>query len=374
MRVIFLAAALTACWAGTGNVTLQRVPGGGIQPQVAAGEKGAVHLIYFRGDPAHGDVFYVRSADDGATFSDPIQVNHEPGSAIAVGTVRGAQIAIGRNGRVHVAWNGSRLSGGRAPMLYTRLNDAGTAFEPERNLIQTAYGIDGGGSVAADHNGNVYVVWHAPSPGEQGEEHRRVWIARSNDDGKTFERETAANNEPTGACGCCGLGAFADSRGSVYVLYRSAFQVMDRDIYVLTSRDRGRHFEGVKIDSWRVGACVMSTQAFAECPNAVFTAWETKGQIFMGRIDPATGKLDQHFAAPGEGGARKHPAMAVNARGDVLLAWTDGTGWKKGGSLDWQVFDKAGNAKGPMGHAEGVPVWGLVAAYARTDGGFALVY
>ena len=28
----------------------------------------------------------------------------------------------------------------KTPMLYTRLNDAGTAFEPERNLIQKAVG------------------------------------------------------------------------------------------------------------------------------------------------------------------------------------------------------------------------------------------
>jgi DNA-binding beta-propeller fold protein YncE len=43
-------------------------------------------------------------------------------------------------------------------MLYARLDDAGTAFEPQRNLIQVAAGLDGGGSVAADQAGNVYVA------------------------------------------------------------------------------------------------------------------------------------------------------------------------------------------------------------------------
>jgi len=37
-----------------------------------------------------------------------------------------------------------------APVLYTRLNDRGTGFEPERNLINFAAGLDGGSSVAAD--------------------------------------------------------------------------------------------------------------------------------------------------------------------------------------------------------------------------------
>ena len=43
------------------------------------------------------------TADGSATFSVPIKVNSLPGSAIAAGNIRGAHIAIGRNGRVHVA-------------------------------------------------------------------------------------------------------------------------------------------------------------------------------------------------------------------------------------------------------------------------------
>src|SRR5207237_2312354 len=119
-------------------------------------------------------LFSVRAAD-AATFADPTPVNSRPGSAIAVGNSRGAHLAVGKNGRAHVAWMGAdkaepRAPGGAAPMLYTRLTDDGTAFEPQRNLIQSAVGLDGGGSVAADRDGNVYVVWHAPEPGSQGEE------------------------------------------------------------------------------------------------------------------------------------------------------------------------------------------------------------
>src|SRR5439155_17032742 len=40
-----------------GKVTTLRVPHGGIQPQLAVDDKGTIHLIYFRGDPGHGDLF-----------------------------------------------------------------------------------------------------------------------------------------------------------------------------------------------------------------------------------------------------------------------------------------------------------------------------
>ncbi|HYM11850.1 MAG TPA: sialidase family protein, partial [Bryobacterales bacterium] len=238
------------------GVTLLRVPDGGIQPQAAVDAKGVVHLIYFKGDPAHGDLFYVRSADGGATFSKPVQANSKPGSAIAVGNIRGARLAIGSGGRIHVAWNGSRDAEPKgplgAPMLYARSNDSGTAFEPERNVIHTAWGLDGGGAVAADAAGDVYVLWHAPTPGQKGEENRRVWIARSTDGGKTFAAEKPAYDHPTGACGCCGLNAFADQHGSLYVLYRSATNVVNRDMYLLVSHNKGETFRGADISRWNV--------------------------------------------------------------------------------------------------------------------------
>src|SRR5207253_5758314 len=99
------------------------------------------------------DIYYVRSTDSGASFSDPLKVNSHPGSAIAVGNIRGAHLAVGKNGRVHVAWMGSDMAepkgpSGASPMLYARLTDAGNEFEPERNVMQSATGLDGGGSVA----------------------------------------------------------------------------------------------------------------------------------------------------------------------------------------------------------------------------------
>jgi hypothetical protein len=355
-------------------VTVSRLADGGIQPQVAVDDRGGVHVLYFRGEPARGDLFYTGSADGGRTLSAPIRVNSIPGAAIATGTVRGGQIAVGRSGRVHVAWNGSRALGpASTPMFYTRLTIDRTKFEPERSVMHGAYNIDGGGAVAADRNGHVYVVWHANVPGEREEGKRRVWIARSDDDGGTFERERAVFDEPTGACGCCGLGAFADRRGAMYVLFRSAFEVMNRDMYLLTSRDLGVHFDGRRIDRWDVGVCVMSTQAFAEGASGTFTAWETKGQIYMGRIDADRGNIASVIAAPGDDRTRKHPALAVAADGDVLLAWTEGTAWNKSGSAAWQLFDADDQAIGPVGHAAGVPVWGLVAIYARTDG-FTILY
>lgn len=372
---VVLFAFVSLCFSSPAKITLLRVPDGGIQPQVAVDGRGIAHMIYFRGDPAAGDVFYVRSTD-GMSFSRPLQVNSRPGSAIATGNVRGAHVAVGKKGRVHVAWMGSRAAsaGGPVPMLYSRLNDARDRFEPERNVVQFAYGLDGGGSVAADRFGNVYVAWHAPEPGAKGEENRRVWLARSVDEGKTFSREQVAWDERTGACGCCGMRVLADSRGRLYLLYRSARQTVHRDMHLLVSNDQGTSFAGKKIDDWKVSHCVMSTAALSESPSGVRAAWETEEQVHYAPVEPRAAGTFVPSVAPGPAGRRKHPVMAANRFGETLLVWTEGMGWNKGGSLAWQLFDRQGAPTTEHGQADGVPVWSLVAAFARPAGGFTIVY
>src|SRR5262245_20953630 len=93
--------------ANSPRVEVLHVPYGGIQPEVVVDTAGAIHMVYLVGQPASANIYYVRSRDGGKTFSSAVRVNGQDSSAIATGTVRGAQLAIGRNGRIHVAWNGS---------------------------------------------------------------------------------------------------------------------------------------------------------------------------------------------------------------------------------------------------------------------------
>ncbi len=372
------------------KVTLSRVPDGGLQPQVAVDAHGVIHLVYYKGEAKAGDLYYVRSSDGGATFSHPIRVNSQPQSAIAAGTIRGAQLALGEGGRVQVAWNGSSVAQPKGPlnpeqpadspyngipMLYTRLNDAGTAFEPQRNLMQKTFGLDGGGTIAADRSGHVYVLWHGLTKGDpKGEAGRRVWIARSDDNGATFAPEQPAYANPTGACGCCGMRAFVDSRGDLYALFRTAQLEIHRDEYLLRSRDQGSTFEGRLLDRWQINACPMTSAALVEDSDKVLAAWETENKVYFTRIDPQTLAAAEPVAAPGTGTDRKYPSLAVNQQGEILLAWMEGGGWGKGGTLRWQRFRASESPIEGPGEAPGIPAFSFATAFARPDGGFTILY
>lgn len=361
------------------TVTLMQAPSEGIQPVTKVGADGTVHMIYFKGDPGAGNVYYVQKAPNASGFTKPVRVNNHPGSAIAAGTVRGPQMALGKDGRVHVAWMGSseaqpRGPKGASPMMYTHSTDNGRRFMKERNVIQHAVGLDGGGTVAADNQGNVYVLWHAGA-GKKGEENRRVWMAKSTNSGKSFAREVAISPAAAGACGCCGMTATVGNDSRLYVLFRGAETVEQRDMYLLASQGTAQTTKSRLLEKWPIKSCPMSTSSTYVTDHQVAVSWESQEQVAFTTLEDGKIKNTPIIHAPDTGKNRKHPAVAVNSEGEMLLAWTEETGWQKGGSLHWQLFDKSGNPTAKKGHkANAVPVWGRPTAMVNSDGGFTIIH
>jgi hypothetical protein len=357
-----------------------RTPHSGIQPRAAVDSHGRIHLLYYTGAPDGGDLLYVRSDDAGKTFGAPLAVNHRPKSAVAIGTIRGAQLAIGKNGRVHVAWNGTpppapkHEQAGPEPMLYSRLDDAGRAFETERDVIAHHHGLDGGGSVAADEAGNVWVVWHAPDEGDD-EANRRVWVRHSSDEGRTFSDESAADEAGSGVCPCCALGTVALDDGGLAILYRRAKNEVDRDTVLLRCSSSTSEFVSRVLDPWRVPACVMSTYSLSRARAAALGAWETEGEIHFADLGGEVAILAAPRADPASKTGRKHPSITRNASGVTLLAWIEGSSWGEGGTLAWQLFDAKG---APLAEAsrreEPLGPWSLVQALSLPSGSFVLLY
>jgi hypothetical protein len=334
-------------------------------------QNGTVHLIYLKGDPSASDVYYCRSRDGGKSWSTSIRVNSVPGSAIAMGTIRGAQLALGQGGRALVSWNSSRPAG-PDKVWFARMNMDSTGFEPQKNVMTFTCHLDGGSSLAADGRGNVYVGWHANATPEENEPKRQVYLAKSKDDGGSFEAEKPVWKEPTGACGCCQIKLAAEDSGKIWLLYRNARDIVHRDTYLLSSTDGGASFQGAKLDEWQINYCPMSSYAFDFSTPAHFGAWETMEQIHYGVL-PDKG-LPTVRSAPGSAPRRKYPALASNGAGDTLLAWTEGTAWNRGGNWAYQLLDKNGGFNGEMVSGTGVPAWSYAAVFPTSDGNFELLY
>jgi len=292
------------------RVVVERLPVGGVQPQAVADSTGVVHVVYLRGDDMAGDLFYVRRTSDGA-YSAPLRINSQPGNAVARGTVRGAQIALGRGNRVHVVWNGAPpktlgMAGGLMHLFYSRLS--GDAFEPQRNLPTWSGGVDGGGALATDTAGRVFAAWHA-NPGAGADARGSVFVTRSADDGARFARERRVSSEALGACACCGMRGLIDRAGALHLLYRAAGANIDRDSMLLSS--------GTSAKRSRRHVCTRGRSAPVRCrpsrsakgPTASRQPGIRPGRSFSNAMLPRLRRLHRrlHRAAPRRASIRCWP-------------------------------------------------------------------
>ncbi len=359
------AASAAGCGGSAPGVDVLRAPAGASLPQAAIDGDGRLHLIYYTGSMSSGDLWHVTRARGAADWSVPQRVNSRPHSVTGLGPVDGGQLAIGPDDRLHVTW----FHRDPTRFFYTRTDAAG-AFEPQQTLsAKEEGGVETGSTVAVGPDGDVYVFWHA-DPVQDAD--RRVYLAASRDHGEHFDPPRTVSPAPAGACGCCGLRAATDGAGAVHVSYRGAGDNVHRGMRLLTSTDRGHSFDDQLIQPWDIGACPVATTTLGAGPDGTVVAWETEGQVYLANTE----RLDEPWSPPGEAEfRRKNATVAVNHRGDILLAWGDGPGWQSGGSLHWQAFDAGGRPRGDAGRAPApIPARSVPTVVTEADGSFVIVY
>lgn len=374
-----LAAGLSLVSLLAGPIEFIRLPPGGMQPQLEVDARQDIHCLWLDGEPASANVRYANVHGTNGFPARAIQVNSQAGSALAIGTIRGPQFALGPSGTVHVVWNGSGTAIPKppkgSPLLYSRFVPGTAGFEPQRNLIHGTADLDGGGGIAADPAGHVYAFWHAGDGAVQTREDRRkVYVAESIDGGAIFAAERPITRDG-GACGCCGLRAGTDAAGHLFVAYRGAREMIHRETILLQSIDAGATFQSLPLQDWATGSCPMSLPAIGRLGSKTQIAWETEGRIYSRTFPEASSSSPataQTAIVPGPGA--RLPALASNSRGETLLVWTEGTGWNRGGRLGWRLLDRFGTPTDQGGIREGIPVWSFAAVVARSDDSFLVVY
>ena len=345
-------------------VDIMRVPDPGRLPHAVLGEDGTLHLIYVQGDPTEGDLMYVTRQPGVTEWSSAVRVNSAPGTVAGIGPVDGGQLALGPDGRVHVTW----MSIAPPILFYTRSNEGDPGFEDQFGVASDE-GIEAGPALTVDHDNNVYLFWHAGA-GEDAT--RAVYLAASRDGGLVFEPPRPVNSAVEGACACCALAASTDAAGAVRVSYRGARENVHRGQRLLTSRDAGVTFTDELLQAWDIGACPVAVPSLTASSTGTTVAWETQGQVQFARVD----RLNRIVTPIGEAALRrKNPTVAVNYRGETLLVWADGSGFRSGGTLHWQLFDPDGEPGETASHIDAtVPERSRPAALAQSDGRFVVIY
>jgi hypothetical protein len=345
---LFVASLLSAS-AGE-RVQIVRTPNNGAVPDVEVDRNGTVHIAYVAGQ----DAFYSKSTNSGKTFSESVKINSEPDSVHPPNMFRGPDLALGKGGRVHVIWYVNayqrKLPQDQWGVFYSHFDPAQNAFAAARNLNHKP---SDNYSLAANDNGDVAVVWMAG----------KLFVNASRDNGETFANsELVSVADP---CECCASRALFSQDGTLCIDYREKANNM-RDMYLLMRAKGESTFSRQKISStpWQVNACPMAGTFLAGTKNGLVMAWETRGQIFYARLDPAKGLLQS-----------KEIKAAAKGKWPVVLAAPDGTvlvSWKEGSTLAWQLHDTADK---PIGTSEWQPSHNAHrhAGVVTKDGNFLLI-
>lgn len=167
---------------------------------------------------------------------------------------------------------------------------------------------------------------------------------------------------------------FADGLGNLFISYRGALETGYRDQLLLVAGDSRLEFQTALTHPWKVAACPMSSTSFARTGDSVLAAWETNGQVFWSILGHQGQPPSRPVAPSAVGKNPKHPVVVGSPRGEVLLVWTEGTAWAKGGDVAWQRFDSAGKPIGERGRVAGLPTWSMAAAAALPGERFLILY
>ena len=197
----------------------------GPHPALVVGSDHQIHLTWADNSSGTWDVYYARSADGGANFSQPVTVDSE-----ATGAARGhPTLAVGPDGSVYVAWEDTR---GGDWDIYCARSDDGQAFSPPVLADDDATGKDQAQpTIVVGRDGTVYLAWQDSRGGDWD-----IYYARSADGGASFSENVRVNDETRSQQVDPTIGV--DSQGRVHVIWTDD-QSGARTIYYAGSEGEG---------------------------------------------------------------------------------------------------------------------------------------
>jgi hypothetical protein len=258
-----------------------RTIGNGEQPHISRDSKGIIRIVYGQKDK----IFCATSTDNGLSFPNPALVAEVPG--MHLGMSRGPQIASSARYSIITAmdksgnmfcfrldnWASSKSRSSGTSDIWKNL---GTINDVKGSCPEGLMGI------AADANDNFYAVWQDIRTGGQNQ----VYFSSISGNADHWMSNRLIYQSPDGhVCECCKPNVYARGK-EVAVMFRNWLNG-SRDLYLLRSSDKGKTFEKAQKlgeDSWQLNGCPMDGGGLAiDASDSIHTIWQRKSFVFYCR-------------------------------------------------------------------------------------------
>jgi hypothetical protein len=257
-----------------------------------------------------GELLFSRSDDLGWNFSPGIGVSNSEGSSAR------AELAADRGGTIYLVWDQN------GHVAFSKSTDAGTTFTPPAALTEaTTYA--GEATVAARRAGEVVAAWT-----ELVEDRLQVVLARSQDEGITFSEPHILSDSPEDATTpriwlrrdgtILVVHGQQDGSGIQHLVFRPTH------VHALLLQER-------LLPRVRVLGVGAEADLHADEEGRIYVVWNQDGEIFFSHSEddgwtfstPENLSQTPGLALPDAPGYSGKPSVAVNAAGDVFVAWQE---------------------------------------------------
>lgn len=209
-------------------------------------------------DPnCHSNILFSKSMNAGKKWSDPVQINQNPGDCIDDdNTAEGAVPAVDEEGRIFVAWSS------HGNIYFDRSFDGGEMWLTNDLLIAKQEGgwsmdipgisrCNGMPVLMMDNSrgklhGSLYLVW---ADQKNGTTDTDIWFMRSTNRGDLWTQPMRINQDGPGKHQFLPWMTVDQGTGYIYIVYydRRAYDDLQTDVYMSYSTDGGSSFKEVKI-------------------------------------------------------------------------------------------------------------------------------
>lgn len=291
-------------------VTISANTGRYLSPRIALDNTGNVYVAWYDAPAVGNDIFFVRSADNGATWGTPVNLSVNTTSS------RNPDIAVDGSGNICVVWRDQDAML-KDQIYFIRSTDNGSTWTTPVNISDTQ-GSSAGAYIAVDSSGNIGVTWTDNTTGDN-----KVVFSKSTNDGATWSTPAAVSEDSKdrGASDIAVAGS-----GDIYVFwdYLSQNPLPDPneiEIFCSRSTDNGA--------SWGTVLNASNNAGESYDPKIVLDA---SGNINLAWYDDTLGNDKILFSRSTDNGISW--STAVNVSAQVLSSLWPAIGMDSAGNID----------------------------------------
>jgi len=253
---------------------------GSIDPQIAVDKNGNINVLWEDDLAGHSDISFSRSADNGATFSSPMNLSNPFGNSLA--NSNSPRLAPDLLGNINVVW--ANDSPGNFEIFISRSTDGGVNFSGPKNISKSST-FSSNPFIAVDAGGNINVVWADINPADLNTD---IFFAQSSDGGATF---STAQNVSRSSGFSSNPWLTVDAGANINVSWEDNTPG-NRDIFFARSTDSGATFP-TPVNLSADSGLSLAAQIAADKNGNINVAWQdhTPGisQIFFSRLPADVG-------------------------------------------------------------------------------------